>query len=297
MITVFTPTYNRANTLEKLYHSLINQTYQNFEWVIVDDGSQDNTEEIINKWCNENKITINYHKQNNGGKHRAINKGLDLAKGELFFMVDSDDYLTDDSLETINTYNNTYSNENIIGFAFRRKYSDGVVIGNKFPKKAFISTHIEKTYFLNVKGDLAEVIKTDVLRKFKFPNFENEKFCAEGLVWNRLSKEHRILFVDEPIYVCEYQYDGLSFNSIRNRRLSSNYTLLFYSELEKQKLPFKIKIRTLINFWRFAFFNNKQFFDKLNMLDNKLLALLVLPIGFILKIKDDINNNVKINNK
>ncbi|MCA4782187.1 glycosyltransferase family 2 protein [Empedobacter stercoris] len=297
MITVFTPTYNRANTLEKLYHSLLYQTYKNFEWVIVDDGSQDNTEEIINKWCNENKITINYHRQLNGGKHRAINKGLDLAKGELFFMVDSDDYLTKDSLETINTYNNTYSNENIIGFAFRRKYSDDVVIGNNFPQKAFISNHIKKTYFLNVKGDLAEVIKTDVFRKFKFPNFENEKFCAEGLVWNRLSNEHRILFVDEAIYVCEYQYDGLSFNSIRNRRLSSNYTLLFYSELEKQKLPFKIKIRTLINFWRFAFFNNKQFFDKLNMLDNKLLALLVLPIGFILKIKDDYNDNVKINNR
>src|SRR5690554_5941382 len=152
-ITIFTPTYNRAKTLPRLYNSLKNQTNQNFEWVIVDDGSSDNTEELVSNWINEKNISITYYKQVNGGKHRAINKGLDLAKGELFFMVDSDDYLTKDSLETINTYNNTYSNENIIGFAFRRKYSDDVVIGSKFPQKAFISNHIEKTYFFNVKGD------------------------------------------------------------------------------------------------------------------------------------------------
>jgi glycosyltransferase involved in cell wall biosynthesis len=104
LITVFTPTYNRAKLLKRLYDSLCVQTFTDIEWLIIDDGSVDNTEKIVNGFIAENKIGIRYIKQRNGGKHRAINHGVREAKGELFFIVDSDDWLPEDSLETINKY-------------------------------------------------------------------------------------------------------------------------------------------------------------------------------------------------
>jgi glycosyltransferase involved in cell wall biosynthesis len=105
-ITVFTPTYNRSELLVRLYESLKMQNNKNFEWVIVDDGSSDNTTELVELWQHEQKVQILYYKQLNGGKHRAINKGISLANGLLFFIVDSDDFLLPESIDIIiNKYN------------------------------------------------------------------------------------------------------------------------------------------------------------------------------------------------
>lgn len=101
MITVFTATYNRENYLNTLYKSLLNQKYKNFEWLIVDDGSIDGTDELIKKYITEEKINIRYYSQENRGKYKCINKGIDLAKGDLFFIVDSDDFISNDALEKI----------------------------------------------------------------------------------------------------------------------------------------------------------------------------------------------------
>ena len=101
MITVFTPTYNRGYIIEKLYNSLVSQNYNEFEWLIVDDGSTDQTQELISNFITKGFIDIRYFKQENGGKHRAINKGVKLAKGELFFIVDSDDYLSNNALDRV----------------------------------------------------------------------------------------------------------------------------------------------------------------------------------------------------
>ena len=107
-ITLFTPTYNRAYVLETLYRSIQRQTFRDFEWIVVDDGSTDNTEDLVNSWMEEkNFFPIRYYKQANGGKCRAINWGLDLAEGELFFIMDSDDYLTDDAMETVVKWEST----------------------------------------------------------------------------------------------------------------------------------------------------------------------------------------------
>lgn len=296
MITIFTPTYNREKTLPKLYDSLIKQSYKNFEWVIVDDGSSDNTEELINTFISDDRLSIQYFKQENGGKHRAINRGLEHARGEYFFIVDSDDFLPNDSLETIVKYISKID-DNLIGVAGRRAYTDGSKIGDSFKEREFISDHTQKTYIYDIKGDLAEVIKTDILRQYKFPDIEGEKFCAEGLLWNRLSKKHQILFFDEPIYTCEYLEGGLSFDSIRNRRKSPNYAMAVYKDLSKDtRLPLKMKIRTYINYWRFSFSNGKGFKTNWKNIENSFLALFIYPLGFAMRLKDDLNDNVKINN-
>ena len=298
LITVFTPTYNRRETLTRLYESLLNQTYKEFEWLIVDDGSNDNTIDLIEKLNKENKLIINYISQLNGGKHRAINTGLDNARGEYFFVVDSDDYLPNNSLEIIIDHISKIDNEMIAGVAGRKYYTDNTPVGGVFPHSKFISDHIEKTYINNIKGDLAEVYKTSILKDYKFPDYPNEKFCAEGLIWNRISKKYRTLFFDQPTYYCEYLEDGLSFNSIRNRRNSPNYAMTIYKELAQDKrLPFIIKVRTYINYWRFSFFNDKGFRANWKNVENSILALLIFPLGVAMRLKDDFNDNVKINHK
>jgi len=296
-ITVFTPTYNRENTLLRLYDSLVGQTYKDFEWLIVDDGSTDDTEKLVQKWFTENLITIRYFKQENGGKHRAINRGLDLAEGELFFIVDSDDFLPDNSLEIIKSYSNKIRGS-IVGVAGRKQYADKSKIGGEFGIKEFVSNHIEKRTLKGAMGDLAEVVKTDVLKQCKFPDFEGERFCAEGLMWNKLAKIGDLYFFDVTVYTAEYLEEGLSSNSIRNRRKSPLYAMQLYSELAQDKrLPLKLKIRTYINFWRFSFFSQLSFIEKWKKLNNSFLGLLCLPLGWLMKIKDDKNSNVQINNK
>ena len=112
-ITVLTPTYNRAKLLDRLYQSLCQQTYQDFEWIVVNDGSKDDTDEVVQSFIAEKKINILYIKQENGGKHRAINRGVKEAKGKLFFTIDSDDCLTKDAVEKVIKWQNIGNSFNL----------------------------------------------------------------------------------------------------------------------------------------------------------------------------------------
>lgn len=287
-ITVFTPTYNRRDTLPRLYNSLLRQTSKDFEWIIVDDGSVDHTDQLVQEWIDANKLVISYHKKENGGKHRAVNAGLQLAKGELFFIVDSDDYLTDESIEFLVEKSDLLKGD-IIGIAPRKGYADMQLVGGEFPDGSFVSNHIEKTYKLRLKGDLAEVVKTEVLRQYQFPDFPGEKFCAESLLWNKLANDkYKFIFDNTLIYICEYLDGGLTANSLKNRRTSPSYATLLYKELaESRDLPLNQKIRAYLNFWRFAFFTNRSILGNLKFLNYNLLGFLTLPVGIVLKINDD----------
>ena len=130
MITVFTPTYNRGYIIQQLYDSLILQSYKNFEWLVIDDGSTDDTEELFKSFIAERKIKIHYSKVKNGGKHRAINKGLELARGNFFFIVDSDDYLPSNALERVSFFTKQIESEDALaGVSGLRIYPDGRKVG------------------------------------------------------------------------------------------------------------------------------------------------------------------------
>ena len=295
--TIFTPTYNRANHLYKLYCSLCDQTFpmHDFEWLIVDDGSTDNTETLVLSWIKENKISILYHKQKNGGKHRAINKGLDLANGELFFIVDSDDYLPENSLETImKHYLPVKENPNIIGVVGLMGTPRGNVIGGKTFPNVSDSNLIERRSKYGVTADMAKVIKTEKFREFYFPNIPEEKFVAESIVWNRMAIKYKFRYFNEIIYTAEYLEGGLSNNSIRNRRKNPIYATTLYKELvNNPHSNLKTKIKSAINYWRFAFCNRNIFWKNILFLLNP-LYLFTLPIGVAFNIKDKINNNINI---
>ena len=165
LVTVFTPVYNRKNLIGNLYQSLLSQTYKNFEWIIVDDGSTDDIDEIIKSYQNEDRILIRFIKQENGGKHRAINNGVLHAKGELFYIVDSDDYLTKDSIERIVFhYQYIKNNDKFAGVCGMKCFPDGSRIGKEVTWKILKDYWINYWIIKNIKGDVAFVFKTSVLR-------------------------------------------------------------------------------------------------------------------------------------
>ena len=217
-ITIFTPTYNRAYIIENLYNSLKRQTNKNFEWLVVDDGSTDNTEELFNKWMSEeNDFPIRYYKKENGGKCRAINTALDLAKGKLFFTVDSDDYLTDDAVEKINKWFLSIKEQDIVkGVVANRGFTEfeteNYIFSEEYLDKSLLDMY---TFYRDGKkvfdGERAFVFFTDFHRKYKYPEFENENFMTEAVVWNRMANDgYKMRFYNDIIWVYEYKEDGLT---------------------------------------------------------------------------------------
>lgn len=254
MITVFTPTYNRAHLLLRLYESLKAQTFQDFEWIIVDDGSIDNTEQIVREWCDEVcfKGGIHYIRQSNGGKHRAINRGVQEAQGELFFIADSDDYLPDDSLAKVaEKYEKIKGDNSIGGICGLDMTPKGDVIGSGLPCDEIICSSLELRVNYHVTGDLKEVFITHVMREFPFPEFEGERFCPEALVWNRIAQKYKLIFFNEPIYIAEYQPEGITAGIVRARMNSPVAAATTYQELNSYDIPLQEKIKAAINYWRF----------------------------------------------
>lgn len=213
-ITVFTPTYNREYCLKRLFESLLHQTYQNFEWVIVDDGSTDCTQELIQSFQEQQPFfSIIYKKIENGGKHRAINRGMQLVGGEIVFLVDSDDWLREDALEWIAKMDASIpedEKQKYAGIQGLCVHTDGELVGKTFKGDYLDCTAIECRKH-NIYGDKAEAYYTNIIKRYPFPEIEGEKFVTERLVWNKIAHDgYMIRYFNEGIYFCEYLEGGLS---------------------------------------------------------------------------------------
>lgn len=213
-MTIITPTYNRGYILKNAFNSLCRQSDREFEWIIVDDGSTDNTEEIVKGWMDKDVFfTIRYYKQKNGGKHRAVNKGVKEAKYDYALILDSDDYLSDDAVEKIHSWvKDVNDREDFAGVAGLRGWmnNDGCIGGAGKDPYFTDCKNTERGKF-NLLGDKAEVYKIDILRKYPFPEFEGENFLSEHVVWDRIAKDgYKLRWFNEIIYYCEYLSDGLT---------------------------------------------------------------------------------------
>lgn len=210
MLTVFTPTYNRSNTINRVYMSLCNQTSLDFEWLIVDDGSTDGTEELVISWQLESLFHIRYIKQPNGGKYRAYNKGLMAAQGEFFFCVDSDDLLPANAVELIMLFAETLrERSDLAGVVALKAYQNGQIIGNLFVSEG---TH-KSLYDLECCGEGGErslVFKTSIAKMFPFPEETDEKFVTESVIYDRFHGKFNFIISNDVLTICEYQPGGLS---------------------------------------------------------------------------------------
>ncbi len=214
--TVFTPTYNRGYILPELYRSLQQQTYVDFEWMIVDDGSSDETETLVAQWQNEkNAFQIIYIKKENEGKPRAINTGLEKAAGRYFFIVDSDDHLYPYALEKMSGWCREIDDiPNIIGAGAARGYPDGTYmkgIPPDIPQNGYIdASNLERKYY-NLDADMCEAYKTELFRKFPMATWPGEKFAPEQISINEIALSgYQVRWHPDIIYVCEYLPDGLT---------------------------------------------------------------------------------------
>lgn len=207
-LTYFTPTYNRSSLLPKLYDSLKSQTNKNFIWLIIDDGSTDNTKEIIKKWIDEKMINIEYVYKENGGKHTAIDLSNKICKTEYITCVDSDDYLTENATDVIYRYINNNKCEDICGFVGRRADYDGKPNSENWPQG---NTPIFFNYLYGkykYKGETVLVFKTDIIKHYSFPSIPDERFITESVFYNQFMYKYKMAVMQECIYLSEYQSDG-----------------------------------------------------------------------------------------
>lgn len=246
-ITVFTPTYNRAYILENLYRSLQRQSYGDFEWLVVDDGSCDGTEALFDRWRREeNPFPIRYVRQENGGKCRAINHGLKLARGELFFTVDSDDYLTDDALEKVARWEAELpKDQKYCGFAGNLGTAPNVTPNKPLPGDFFDGTAFDR--YGIVDGERASVFYTDIHRRYLYPEFPGEKFMTEAVTWNRMANDgYRMRFFNDIIWIFEYKEDGLTRSGYDLFLRNPQGTGLFFREKAKF---FHYSPKTMLGMW------------------------------------------------
>ena len=248
-LAILTPTYNRAYILDKLYDSLLNQSVFDFKWYIVDDGSNDNTREKCSEFLNE-KFEIAYFYKENGGKHTALNRGIREISEELTIIVDSDDYLVPDAVETIvNDWKQLKDRANVGGLSYYKLFPNGAVVGERYPGSSMvIDTFTNMRVNIGVRGDKAEVHRTALLAEFPFPEFEGEKFLSEAIVWNSISKAgYKLAFIDKGIYVCEYLPDGLTAagrrNQLKNPLGTMEHARTFIHKSVNRKIRFKYMLQ------------------------------------------------------
>ena len=213
LITVFTPAYNRAHLLPRLYHTLKHQTNLAFEWLIVDDDSSDETETVVQEFKHEEmRFPIRYYKQRRGGKHRAVNLAVNLAKGQYFFIVDSDDWLPENAIELLMEWLlEIQGDPSLCGVAGQKALGDGKLVGNSFDSVEYVDASSLERKKLHIEGDKAEVFDTEVLRAHPFPEFDGEFFVTEAVCWNAIAADgYKLRWYQKPIYFCEYLEDGLT---------------------------------------------------------------------------------------
>jgi glycosyltransferase involved in cell wall biosynthesis len=282
--TVFTPTYNRKHTLPGVYDSLCAQTFADFEWLIVDDGSADGTEDLVRNWQRKGKFPIRYFYQPNQGKHVAFNRGVREAQGELFLVFDSDDRCVPETLARFKHHwdsipypqRNTFST--ITALCWRE---DGSPLGPDFPASVVDASSPGEQMKYRRSAERWGVNRTEVLRQFPFPEIPGEKFIAEGIVWTRMSLSYKTRFVNERMRIFRYQADGLSASSVRLRVSNAVGARLCYQESLRAELPLAWRLRDAVNYCRFSFHAGAGWIRLVAESQHALLTAAFAPAGFL----------------
>ena len=214
-LTIFTPTYNRAYILPKLYDSLCEQTCQDFEWLIVDDGSTDLTKELVEEWRQEKKVKLIYIYQDNSGKMMAHNKAVQASKTELFMCVDSDDHLCSAQVvrEIISYWDCHHKNskDDICGIIAYKKIGQNQM---PFPEGMSIA-HKSELPIKGFRGETALVFKRDVLEQYPFPSFIGEKFVTDVYIYDQIDQKYNFMLFPYYVQHCDYHEDGYSHNYMK----------------------------------------------------------------------------------
>lgn len=279
-LTIFTPTYNRAHTLPQLYDSLIRQNNINFEWLIIDDGSTDDTKDLIEKWTNENKISIKYIYQKNQGVHSAHNIAYENIKTEWNTFIDSDDYMPDNAVALIlkNTENLDPKFSGLVGLDIDKK---GKIIGTKIPEDILECTLTDLYQKYGVKGDKKLIYRTEIIKKYlPYPVFIGEKFVPPGYLYSLIDQDYLLKPIHEAFVIVEYQKDGFTKNMLQlYRNNPRGFAVNRISKIELTK-SFKIRFKNAIHLVSCSVFAKDL--DLLKQTRKPFLMLMVSPFGVLL---------------
>ena len=279
-ITVFTPTYNREEKLKRLYYNLLKQTDQRFEWLIVDDGSNDDTKELVYKIIKENTgFEIRYYRKDNGGKHTAYNVGVEKANGELFVCVDSDDYLEATAVEKILRLWETIKVNSYIGIVALKKDTDGRLLSERLPNNIQSSKIIDLARKYNCKGEFSLVFATRILKRHVFPIVENEKFMCESIIYDQVDENGEMYLFNEVITVCEYCDDGYTRNFLRVVLDNPTGYKLYYKQRIDLAITLKEKINYILRYHAFKIMSKDDRFEY--DANSRVLVKVMLPLGYL----------------
>lgn len=281
LITVFTPTYNRSKLLQTLYSSLISQTDNRFEWLIVDDGSTDQTQEMVTGWIEEEKIRIRYIKQSNSGKWKGFNNGVEHAQGELFFCVDSDDYLVCDAVEKIFSCWEMTDSERSAGLIAYKADKKGRRLGDAFPD----GLSWTDTYSLGRRyrcwGEWSLVYRTDLLKKNPFPNTQ-DFFLPECIVYDKIAQTHKMFLLPEVLTICEYQSDGLTRQYFKLMGQNPTGFQIYYQQRIDMALGLKERIAYALRYQGFRSISKNKKYRYVGR--HALLVAFMRPVGLFIKL-------------
>ncbi len=281
ILTIFTPAYNRGYTIHKCYESLKRQTDKNFKWLVIDDGSTDNTKDLIMKWKEEADFEITYIYKKNGGMHTAHNTAYENIDTELNVCIDSDDYLTDDAVEIIVNEWQQVRSDKLAGIGALDIFESGEVIGIKFPNDLKQAKYFDIYNKHGVYGDKKFVYRTDLIKKFPYPEYEGEKYVGLDYKYKKLDENYELALVNKSICVVEYMEDGSSMNMLNQYRKNPKGWCFFRLEnLKIEKSSLKYKFKECIHYVSSSIMSkNKDFISKS---PQKLLTIISIPFGLAL---------------
>lgn len=286
-LTVFTPTYNRAGYLHRAYNSLVHQTYKNFEWIIIDDGSTDDTGKVVNEYKAEGKLNIKYCFQQNGGKHSAFNRAIQMAKGNFFIVIDSDDAVKTNAFEVLIKYWNEIPDadkQSFFGVTGLCENQHGKLVGNDYPYSPFDSTPTESFYKYKIKGDKFGMMKTEVLKQYNFPQLK-ASFYPEAFLWFTIGQKYKTRYINEVLLInyieAKESLSKLNSTSKENANVFSDYYLFLINNFFKYSVYQPILfVKYFILYTSYAHYSGQKSIQVIGKIKNplsKLIGTLLYP--------------------
>ena len=277
-LTIFTPTYNREKTIVRLYNSLVQQSNDYFEWLIVDDGSTDGTRRLIEEFQAQKKLRIRYIYKENGGKHTALNVGMREANFEYFVCVDSDDYLESGAVDILLRFIEQEKPDGVI--AYKKDDKNKSLIGDAFPEQKSESTLFELINTFHCIGDRTLVFKTELIRDIFIPEPCDVKFFPETYIYDKFDLKHRCKLLRECICICEYMDEGYSAN-FRKLMIDNAISMKwFYAERIDFPSSFVQRFKSAFRYDAYSMLAKSQ--EGKYRGRHKLMLIVAFPVGLIM---------------
>ncbi|HZJ78292.1 MAG TPA: glycosyltransferase family A protein, partial [Clostridia bacterium] len=292
-ITVFTPVYNRKHTIHRVFDSLMKQTYKGFHWLVIDDGSTDGIKEVIDDYAKKADFEVSYYYKENGGKHTAINMACGMMETEYVVILDSDNAMIENSLERMLYYWDALPEEKrgeywcVVGYTIDPYNGD--VVGEKFPDNINESDNPLKVAS-TVEGDKFGCLKTDILKQFPFPEPEGTTFITESIVWNKIDREYKQYYINEPLLIYYYDEPDSLTNAWYKEHVEEGYVSNYFwrlSQLNDTGIKNADDLKLLLRVPYYGFMSKKKAKEILKQLESplhKVAVCAMLPPAFMLKI-------------